>query len=42
MKQHLGGKASKAQGFIFNTAMLLELVVAVIVIIALLDRKSVV
>ena len=31
MKQHLGEKATKAQNFIFHTAMLLELVVAIIV-----------
>jgi hypothetical protein len=36
MKQHLGEKATKAQSFVFSTAMLLELVVAFIVIIALL------
>lgn len=35
MKQHPGEKAVKVQAFIFNTAMLLELLVAVIVIIAL-------
>lgn len=36
MKQHLGEKATKAQSFVFNTAMLLELIVAGIVIVALL------
>lgn len=36
MKQHLGVKATKAQNFVFHTAMLLELVVAFIVIAALL------
>ena len=35
MKQHLGEKASTAQGFVFKTAMLLELLVALIVILAL-------
>lgn len=35
MKQHPGEKAVKVQAFIFSTAMLLELLVAVIVIIAL-------
>ena len=35
MKQYVKGKASKVQGFIFSTAMLLELLVALIVIIAL-------
>lgn len=35
MKQYVKGKASKVQGFIFSTAMLLELLVAFIVIIAL-------
>ncbi|NBH33359.1 hypothetical protein D3Z58_07275 [Clostridiaceae bacterium] len=36
MKQHVGEKASKVQNFIFNTAMFLELLMAVIVILALL------
>ena len=36
MKQHLGEKASAAQGFIFKTAMLLEMLVALIVILALI------
>ncbi|MCI8661300.1 MAG: transporter [Lachnospiraceae bacterium] len=36
MKQYVKGKASKVQGFIFSTAMLLELLVALIVIIALI------
>ncbi len=35
MKQHLGEKASTAQGFIFKTAMFLELLMALIVIVAL-------
>ena len=36
MKQHLGEKASTAQSFIFKTAMLLEMLVALIVILALI------
>ncbi len=35
MKQHVGEKASKVQSFIFNTAMFLELLMAIIVIFAL-------
>ena len=36
MKQHLGQRATKAQNLVYNTAMLLELIVAGIVIVALL------
>ena len=36
MKQHLGQRATKAQNLVHNTAMLLELIVAGIVIVALL------
>lgn len=36
MKQYVKGNASKVQGFIFSTAMLLELLVALIVIVALI------
>lgn len=36
MKQHAGENTSKVQNFIFKTAMLLELLVALIVIFALL------